>query len=259
MRKLRGLTIIEMLVVISIIAILIAILMPALGSARRQARRVQSNVNIATIYEAMSKFALGNRDQFPGLSTSGSVLAASVWNAGAGNIPRARFALTINAGYLDPIYAISPFDKAAVPYQPRNSGAIPDFQTKHHSYALLMLIATGVTVQNGRTAAWSREANPKSIVISDRNTGVNETSNKSSLHTQKDKGQWHGGICWGDGRVSFERTASFATQYPGGPEMFGNNNSAADNIFLEETTPADASGNNTIMVFQDATTTRNQN
>lgn len=260
MNRRRGMTIIEMLVVISIIAILIAFLMPALGSARRGARRVQSNANLSSIYESSVKFSLGNRDQFPGLDTSGNIVQAAQipWSGSNGDVPTARFALLMEAGYLDPNHAISPFDKAAIAYKPLASSS-SNLSKTHHSYAMQKIIATP---HDGRTAAWNRETNPRAVLMADRNNGSNTTNNKSSLHTQKNKGQWHGSVCWGDGNVRFERTSSFSTVFPGGISNTSTNNSAADNIFQEDydsNNTGEKLGDDAFLVYHNNSSGNNQN
>jgi prepilin-type processing-associated H-X9-DG protein/prepilin-type N-terminal cleavage/methylation domain-containing protein len=61
-RKLRAFTLVELLVVISIIAVLLAILMPSLRKAREQARRIICANNLKTITLADRMYALDSDD-----------------------------------------------------------------------------------------------------------------------------------------------------------------------------------------------------
>ncbi len=62
----RGFTLVELLVVISIISVIMAIVLPALGRVRRQARTMLSMSNQRQIISAMNLFASDNNDRYPG-------------------------------------------------------------------------------------------------------------------------------------------------------------------------------------------------
>jgi len=66
MRKSKGFTLIEIMVVISIIIILAGLLMPAFNRARNQAKKVECINNLKNIGIAMHSFAMDNDGDFPG-------------------------------------------------------------------------------------------------------------------------------------------------------------------------------------------------
>ena len=65
MRNRRGFTLVELLVVISIIALLVGILLPSLSKARTQARRAVCAANLNQIGIGLRSYINDNRDRMP--------------------------------------------------------------------------------------------------------------------------------------------------------------------------------------------------
>ncbi len=71
-RKIQhGFTLVELLVVVSIIALLIALLLPALSRARELANRAVCSANVRSIIQSMIIYAQSNKNQFPAVPGSG--------------------------------------------------------------------------------------------------------------------------------------------------------------------------------------------
>src|SRR5947208_11193475 len=65
MRRRRGFTLVELLVVIGIIAVLIGILLPTLGRARESARRTACLSNLRSIGQMLNMYANQNKSFLP--------------------------------------------------------------------------------------------------------------------------------------------------------------------------------------------------
>ena len=75
----RGFSLVEVLVVISILSALMAILMPVLGKVRRQARMLQCMSNLREIVNAVNYYALDNANNYPE-SVATITFGTSSWN-----------------------------------------------------------------------------------------------------------------------------------------------------------------------------------
>ena len=92
-RRVAGFTLVELLVVISIIALLISILLPSLSKARDQAKTVVCSTRIKGILLAMATYAAESNDYIAGSpSTTGSALFGPETN----NILQLRLAWNID-------------------------------------------------------------------------------------------------------------------------------------------------------------------
>lgn len=80
-RRMRGFTLVELLVVIGIIAVLISMLLPALNRARAQANQVKCASNLKQLYYCVQMYANENRGFImPSRIMSGTAVTQSFWS-----------------------------------------------------------------------------------------------------------------------------------------------------------------------------------
>lgn len=68
-RSTRAFTLVELLVVISIIALLVGLLLPAIGRARKNAQQVKCGAQVRAIHQGLVAFAQNNKESYPFPST----------------------------------------------------------------------------------------------------------------------------------------------------------------------------------------------
>lgn len=213
---------------VSGVLIMIAILLPAIGAANRTAERMQNSTQLRGIHMGLVTFANSNKNRFPGLTSSGDILAdsAQTGNSGDGNTPQACFWFLLDGNYITPEYAISPSETEPMALYPGSGPVTAD----HYSYATLEFGKTGSvntdsrsgiqsyypgSASAGRASEWSQTLNSQAVVLSDRNTGINGTNAVDSIHSGS-PGSWRGSVLWNDNHVAFDTTQYFETKYGSG-------------------------------------------
>jgi type II secretory pathway pseudopilin PulG len=231
----RAFTLIEFLVILSIIALLIGILLPALGAARRTARCTQESTQTRGIHSAHVLFSQGNNTYYPGFDKDG--------NRTEDYSTEYRFKLLLDDKYFTGEYLISPSETKTALTQ---TGIKPT--TDNYSYSLLNLS----DLESPRIAEWKDSSNNTAVIITDRAIAMDNQGHLKSVHTNpsKNKTEWRGSVAWNDNHVTFESTIKLDTQYgetsfdeddlfdtTGASMVYGGNDVIIDSTWLNK--PAD--------------------
>jgi len=240
----RAFSLVELLVVISIIALLIGILVPALAAVRGNAKKLQNSANLTNLHQASVLFADQNRGWYSGLTSAGTFITSggtpaefpdsgsfdyfvgSPLSTGRG-LP-VRYALLLSGDFIDRESIVSPEDdEAEILAGPGEVLLASAAGGPSYSYSMLNMIQSASPTANelDRYAEWRNTNNPEAIVFSDRNTGANTTTTVSSLWTRTDSGNWEGHVVFNNGTVEYLQDQFADTRYSDGTF------STADNIF----------------------------
>lgn len=257
-RRQSGFSIHELLIVIVLVVFTLSLNLPlADAAARRTARRMQNSTQLRGMHQGLVAFANSNKNKFAGLDSRGNIIAngkEATGNSGDGDTVQARFWMMLEFDFFTPEYAVSPSEVANVTSADVVQGAIEpikwDANTKHYSHAMLGIKGTAGKAPDavGRGEEWSQTLNLQAIVLSDRNSGTNATTQVESIHTG-DRGDWQGSVLWNDNHVGFENEQYFETKYADAgrhTDEFGQGN---DNLFAEGRDPDGRVGYDALMVI----------
>lgn len=244
----RAFALIELLVVISIIALLIGILLPALAMARRTANQMKNAANLRGIYQGMVVYGNTNNTWLPGCDSKGALFYGV--NGVAGDIgmsyrARNRFWLLVGTQLIPPEMLISPADSVAIR---QTSGSVPmglvvysgtgAMTQDNFSYTLNRIAWDGPAPipqvppsEVSGQQEWRDNANSLAMQLSDRaedwqfSITQADADIKSYWTWTSGRGHWEGNLAWGDNHVTWAKS-----EY-GHHSRYGSNEHQNDNIF----------------------------
>ena len=257
MRKSKGFTLIELMVVISIIALLISILVPALGKIKDTANRMKSSTQIRGIHQGLVTFSQGNGAQewFAGIDADGKIDDET--NAGDEDIPyvdgtgtnaintESRFAILLGNDFYSPEFLISPSeDNTSIQvYEFLATDPETDtlFDEDNYSYSMLQIDDPDAT-PGGRLTEWRNTVNSQAPILSDRviqrqgkTFSATDTTTFASLHSEN---SWRGNVAYNDGHVEFETDPELSSVKIGDKtqdtddNLFNNDDSGDDALLI---------------------------
>ncbi|MEX2212984.1 MAG: hypothetical protein WD768_02580 [Phycisphaeraceae bacterium] len=226
-------------------------LLAALGTARRNARQMQSSAQVRGIIQGMNNYAPGNNEFYPGFTSKGkedqTPIAPGEDNYGVkgktGHDPAYRYALMLRNSYFSPEYTVSPSEtnKSITPVS--LGGAAPGEVTANNFSFAMLELATG----KARNQEWMATTNHKAAVVTDRNLGSDAGRSSGSVHTDG-KAAWRGTVGFNDNHVNFETSNVLDLRY-------GENNPRVpfDNLFKTGDAPeraTDAADPDAMMTYK---------
>ncbi len=217
-----GFTIIEMLVIISIIVLLLAILLPALAGARRNAQKNRCLSNMENVGTAMSSYLSNNNNVFPAGSGAGDQASHDLFgnNYGVGLAADDR---PLNA-YLKDAYEVAqcPLDAGT-----ELGGAMMAdraWEVYGSSYWFPATNASGIwAIPNARL---SQVRFPGQKIISADlviNINLDSLERRNQWHNGKDPLQVSAAFADGHAEFKFRKTGADATANPANIEDLTNN------------------------------------
>jgi len=194
----RGFTIIELLVVISIISFIMAIFLPSLASARRSSERLENANNLRSLQAGMILFGEDNNSYYPGMDSNGTITAYQTYS---------RYQLLFEGDYASEASAVSPLETADKTVWDKTGNV----GTSNYSYSMTSIRTFSFYSfdSNARNEQWRTTSNSQSPVMTDR--AIRNWSGFSafyikSIHTNPvdNTYDWQGNVVWNDNHVTWE-------------------------------------------------------
>ena len=210
----RAFTFIELLTIMSLVALLIVILVPSFAARRISNRRMPNNTRLRGIHQGAIQYAQGNSQKYPGLGADYDAPPFGLAQADVFH-GTARMLILWQNNYFTADFMISPLESLAE--------ASTTISTSNYSYSPLKLTNPGNNPTGdakARNDEWAATSNSEAPVITDRSIVDDPTMNTTSVHvttTTSASSAWRGGVVWNDNHVTFETSGICArTRYGDG-------------------------------------------
>jgi hypothetical protein len=194
MSRHRGLTLVEVLVVIATAVVLAAVLLVVLGPGSQRGAKLRpmpNSVNVRGIHMGMVLYAQGNNNWYPGIDAQGNLLDAAV---------ETRLQILLEHQYFTADRLINPAER-------RPKWMAGPLTSDHYSYALLSIAQPG-----GRRDEWRQTNNTEAVMLSDR--AVYDAADQlTSVNVTDANLGWRGSVGWNDNHVTFESRHVVTTRY----------------------------------------------
>ncbi|MEM9295975.1 MAG: hypothetical protein AAGA57_09250 [Planctomycetota bacterium] len=162
----RGVTLVEVVVVLVTLLLLVGILMPAITATRRNPPQSFNGSNLRSIAQGLATIAISNKDWYPGLTSKGEIGSIAQGGAferfshidpaqterffvdateGSGDNPAVRLAILLQAQIVSPEILLNPIEWRDRDDAEEGIG----ISREHYSYAMLAL--SGADTDRGAT------------------------------------------------------------------------------------------------------------
>ncbi len=213
----HGFTLVELLVVISIIALLIGILLPALAGARREARRTKCAINLQQLGVVAESFFVDNAEKIPLTTSLVNWIGFDSGNPSLGGVPLPDRVLYNYMQNVAPESMVCPSDESPEAIGPAGTGEIwYRVGTSYYNNEFINRTDVGASVWNGFGLDWEGVAKrqyielpTQTIFMGDATIFVTRPFNTGDAVGYLNNNTWHSlinfssNVLFFDGHVNF--------------------------------------------------------